>query len=103
MELYQREFKRLFALSMYKDLRLELARMSFFKDFTASPPGDPYPLLEKSPDCREAVSGCRYRVEQGSVRRMFCSFFPFATYELTAQPHGGRVGLGFETDRKSVV
>ena len=50
------EFKRLFALNFYKDLRLKLAAMSLGKDFVTGKNGDPYPLLSKSEDCAEELT-----------------------------------------------
>ena len=89
------EFKRKFSLSMYKNMGIPLAEMSFLKDFVNDTRGDLYPLFEKSADCTECVSENRYSVSGGSAERVFCQLFPFATYELTAQSVAGEVGFVF--------
>ncbi len=89
------EFKRKFSLSMYKNLKIKLGEMSFTKDFINDSRGDLYPILHKSEDCYEYVVGNRYLVKAGSVERLFCQFFPYATYELTCSAVGGEAGLGF--------
>ena len=60
MELLASEFKRRFAFSMYKDLKLRLGEMTFTKDFVTDKRGDLYPILEKSNDCIEAVENNTY-------------------------------------------
>ncbi|MBO5755526.1 MAG: hypothetical protein J6W28_04060 [Clostridia bacterium] len=49
------EFKRKFAISMYKNMGISLGEMSFLKDFVNHTRGDLYPLLEKSEGCTETV------------------------------------------------
>lgn len=88
-------FKRKFAFSMYKDLRLELGKMTFAKDFTRTDRGDLYPVLEKSADCVETVAHHQYHVQSGTVRRWIAGFFPFGSYELTGQNCGGSAGFVF--------
>ena len=95
LDLLHTEFKRKFSLSFYKNLQLKLAEMSFYKDFISDKCGDPYPILEKSENCLESVEQNAYVVRRGSVRRLICQFFPYATYEVTAETEGGRVGLRF--------
>lgn len=90
-----KEFKRIFSVSMYKDYKIDLARMSFFKDFINDKCGDLYPIKEKSAECAESVASGEYRVSGGSISRLFCRFFPYATYELTADVSGGAVGFEF--------
>ncbi|MBO5035463.1 MAG: hypothetical protein J6D42_00100 [Clostridia bacterium] len=81
---------------MYKNLKIKLGEMNFFKDFINDDRGDMYPVLLKSEDCSEIVENNIYTVEQGSVKRLFCQFFPFATYELTADLSLGKVGFSFD-------
>ena len=69
--------------------------MNFFKDFVNDTRGDLYPVFEKSADCNECVSENRYRVTCGSAERVFCQFFPFATYELKSEEVCGEVGFVF--------
>ena len=89
------EFKRKFAISMYKNMGIPMGEMNFLKDFVSDTRGDLYPLLEKSDDCAERVCENRYFVSAGSAERFFCQLFPFATYELTAENVCGEVGFGF--------
>lgn len=80
---------------MYKNMGISLGEMSFFKDFVNDTRGDPYPLTKKSSDCVETVSANRYRVSGGSAERVFCQFFPFATYEMKAEALCGEAGFVF--------
>ncbi|MBO5702585.1 MAG: hypothetical protein J6S71_09110 [Clostridia bacterium] len=89
------EFKRKFSLSMYKNLKLKLGEMSFYKDFVTDTRGDLYPILLKSDDCVEYVEANRYGVRAGSVTRLIGQFFPYATYEMTATVKNGAVGFRF--------
>ena len=89
------EWKRKFSLSTYKNLRIRLGEMSFLKDFVRDTRGDLYPVREKSVDASESVKGNRYAVEEGAVSRLFCQFFPYATYEATFDREKGRVGFSF--------
>lgn len=87
------EFKRKFSLSMYKNHKLALGEMTFFKDFVTDTRGDLYPLIEKSSEAVESVADNAYTLSDGSVKRLFCQFFPYATYEVTALLDGGKVGF----------
>ena len=87
------EFKRKFSLSMYKNLKIKLGEMSFFKDFVNDTRGDLYPVVMKSTDCCERVAANRYSVSEGVVKRIFCQFFPFASYEVSYSLNGGEVGF----------
>ena len=89
------EFKRKFSLSMCKNLQIKLGEMSFFKDFVNDQRGDPYPVIQKSDDCVEYVEGNHYTVSRGTVKRMFCQFFPFATYETLFHSADGEAGFCF--------
>ena len=89
------QFKRKFSLSMYKNMGISLGEMSFFKDFINDTRGDPYPVFEKSEDCSERVGEGRYYVNGGHAERVFCQFFPFATYELRLEELCGEAGFIF--------
>lgn len=89
------EFKRKFAISMYKNMGIPMGEMSFLKDFVNDTRGDLYPLLSKSEGCAERVGENRYRVSGGSAERVFCQLFPFATYEAVAESVCGEVGFVF--------
>ena len=80
---------------MYKNMQILLGEMNFLKDFVNDTRGDLYPVFEKSADAKESVGENRYRVESGSVERVFCQFFPFATYEIEAETVSGEVGFVF--------
>ena len=90
-----REFKRKFAISMYKNMGIELGEMSFLKDFVNDTRGDLYPVFAKSEDCNERVGENRFHVTSGSVERVFCQLFPFATYEIVCERQEGDAGFVF--------
>ena len=90
------EFKRKFSVSMYKNLRIKLSRMSFYKDFVNDTRGDLYPVKAKSEDCDECVRNNLYTVTKGSAKRLFCQFFPFASYEVSYRSNKGEVGFYFQ-------
>ena len=89
------KFNRKFSVSMYKNLKIKLGEMTFFKDFINDTRGDLYPVHEKSEDCVEFLERNQYTVANGNVSRMVCQFFPFATYEVTFVQDGGAVGFTF--------
>ena len=89
------EFKRIFSASMYKNMKIKLGEMSFYKDFVNDTRGDLYPVLEKSADCEERVECNRYVLSAGRAERLICRFFPFATYEVSCLQNGGEVGFCF--------
>ena len=95
MNLKTTEFKRQFSMSMYKNLRLAMADMSFAKDFVNDTRGDLYPLLARDEDCDETVEEHSYCVVGGEARRYFCRYFPYATYEAEAVLRDGYVGFAF--------
>ena len=89
------KFHRIFSKSMYKNLKLPLAEMSFSKDFINEKGGDLYPLICKSDDLTESVENNRYFVKSGTVERMFCALFPYATYEISFNTQNGECGFSF--------
>ncbi len=87
-------FRRQFAVTMYKDLRLKLAGMSFYKDFVNDTRGDPYPVLHSVGNPAERVEGNCWLVSGGQVDRWMAPFFPYASYEFTAEMSSdGAVGF----------
>lgn len=96
MKLSDMTFHRQFSMSTYKDQRLMLGKMTFSKDFITAPQGrtDLYPVLEKADEATEQIANGRY-VTNGRISRMFCQFFPYATYELTVNRQSGSVGFSF--------
>lgn len=95
MHLEDLEFKRKFSLSMHKNLKIKLGEMSFSKDFINDKFSDLYPLEEKSEKCEEYVERNRYIVKSGHLTRLVCQFFPYASYEVSADVSGGVVGFVF--------
>ncbi|MBQ6991043.1 MAG: hypothetical protein IJN58_08295 [Clostridia bacterium] len=93
----QMHFKRKWALSFFKNKHIRLGEMSLYKDFTRDTRGDPYPITGRSGDLRESVSGNRWRVERGSVRRLLGDYFPYATYCFRAESLGRGAGFTFES------
>ena len=89
------EFKRLFALNFYKNLRLKLAQMTLGKDFVTGKNGDPSPLLDKTEDCVEELIRHSYTVRKGEAKRFLCRFFPYASYEIVADTTNGSAALCF--------
>lgn len=96
MNLIYSEFKRKFSLSMYKNLKINLGRMSFLKDFINDTFGNLYPIMQKSDDCTERIEKNSYVVHKGNVERLVCQFFPYATYEITFRAEAGEVGFSFK-------
>ena len=62
MSIAEKTFHRLFAKTMYKNLKLSLGEMSFAKDFVTDTRGDMYPVVDKSDDLTERVYRNRYQV-----------------------------------------
>ncbi len=112
MNLSDMTFHRQFSMSVYKDQKLMLGKMTFSKDFAScatgpvgAPPqanrvdgvirnGDIYPVLHRAEATEETVANGCYTVK-GQATRMLCQFFPFATYALEADRRSGSVGLLF--------
>ena len=95
MKIYNKTFHRLFSQNFYKNLKLPLGQMTFTKDFINDSRGDPYPVLQKTDDCRETVENNRYAVHGGRVSRVLGQFFPYATYEVGFETLEGSVGFLF--------
>ena len=85
MAVSQKLFRRKFSLTMYKNKRLMLAEMSFFKDFVHDTRGDMYPVLEKAGEYSECVAGGKYEFSGGEnahAARLIGAHFPYASYEI---------------------
>ena len=97
MDITKAVFKRQFAMSTYKNLKLPLGEMTFTKDFVQETKrGDLYPVISRTEECKESVLHNRYLVEQGNVERVLGQFFPYATYEMTCRSQHGEYGFGFQ-------
>ena len=104
MDITKAVFKRQFAMSMYKNLKLPLGRMTFSKDFVAETKrGDLYPVIERTVDCVEKITDNRYAVLHGSAERMIGQFFPYASYEICFQSANGAAGFGFQIKSAKAV
>ena len=88
-------FHRLFAKSMYKNLKLPLGEMTFTKNFVNDNCGDLYPVINKSPECNEIIENNIYSIISGAVERMAGQFFPYASYEIDCLLSGGKCGFAF--------
>lgn len=89
------KFHRLFSQTMYKNRKLLLGEMTFTKDFIRDDRGDLYPVIHKSMDCAEEIENNQYRINAGTVKRMFGVFFPYATYEIDFLLSEGFCGFSF--------
>ena len=87
---------------MYKTLKLPMGEMTFLKDFINDNRGDLYPVIAKDNECIERLENNRYRVQNGTVERMFTRFFPYATYEISFSELKGGCGFVFHlADQKA--
>lgn len=105
MKPFDMTFHRQFSMSTYKNQKLMLGKMTFCKDFLTAPAGrtDLYPVLNMTDGTSEHIVRDRYMVS-GCVSRMFCQFFPYATYEMTARLTSGSVGFSFHlSDAEATV
>ena len=83
MDITKAVFKRQFAMSMYKNLKLPLGQMTFTKDFVKETKRcDLYPVIQCSEGCTESVADNRYVVSDGTMERMLGQFFPYAQGKL---------------------
>ena len=51
-----RQFNRLFSLTLYKNKKISLGEMSFYKDFIHDSRGDLYPVLERNGGFHESIT-----------------------------------------------
>lgn len=96
MQLSDSVFKRLFSMTLYKNLKISMGSMTFTKDFVTDKRGDMYPILEKSRDLVEVIEKNTYYIKAGRVKRFMTRFFPYATYELTFNSVCGKAGFVFK-------
>ena len=102
MNLNDREFQRVFSKSLYKNLKLPLAEMTFTKDFVNDKRGDLYPVISKDDACIELIENNCYLVQKGTIERMFTRFFPYATYEISFSDLNGNCGFVFHLAEQKV-
>ncbi len=96
------EFKRKFSVSMNKNKKIMLGEMSFYTDFINSGKGDLYPPFHIDESCTESVTDNTYQTKGGCAKRLFCQFFPFASYEIEAFVKNGSAGFEFDLCGKKV-
>ena len=99
-------FRRRFSVNLYKNRRLELSRMNFYKDFVNTNRGDPYPILSSCGEYTETVMGGRYifsSERDGTLSRLLGQFFPYASYELGVDELDGKVGFTFRLSDGAAV
>lgn len=89
------KFKRLFSLSMHKNMKISLGKMCFSSDFTNTERGNLYPCLERGDDCDEKIENGVYSVN-GTVCRAFVRYFPYASYQITLELSDGEIGFAFD-------
>jgi len=92
------QFKRKFALNLYKNLRLYLGRMCFSSDFVNDTRGDMYPILAQSGVVSEKVSGGKYSISgenNSRISRFITGYFPYASYEMQIDSTTGKAGFEF--------
>ena len=98
MKLHEITFHRRFSVNLYRNLRLPMGEMCFYKNWVDDARGDPYPLLLRSGDVSENLFFGRYSVgasDKGGIRRLLGSFFPWNTYELTLDKMRRDASVGF--------
>ncbi len=97
-DIREMKFRRKFSLTMYKNKKLKLGEMSFFKDFINDKRGDLYPVLEKDGKFTETVSSGKYTFLSQSdahIIRLIGEHFPYANYAFTAEKLDGSCGFSF--------
>lgn len=101
------EFKRMFSVNLYKNLKFKLGEMSFYKDWTDTDRGDPYPSCKCSENSLTETMGRgiyaaenKDNPEPQKIKRMLGQFFPFASYELKITSLTGKAGFSFECKNK---
>ena len=93
-----RQFNRLFSLTLYKNKKISLGEMSFYKDFIHDSRGDLYPVLERNGGFHESITDGSYRFDGGQdafCTRLIGAFFPYATYEISLAALEGEAGFCF--------
>lgn len=95
MDIVNNTFHRLFSLNMYKNLKLNLGKLSFSKDFINTERGDLYPALSVSDDLEEFIESNTYYLKKGRAVRLMGQFFPYATYHLDFNLKSGKIGFLF--------
>ena len=96
------KFRRKFSLNLYKNLKMPLGHMTFFKDWLFSERGDLHPITDKTGDgsLKENIHEGLFSVDNVSdcvagQARLLGQHFPYATYEVIIK-HMTQARAGFE-------
>lgn len=87
------DFRRLFAVNLYKNKSFLLGRMCFDRDFVHDDRGDPYPILAGTGI--EEIARGTYAVQAEHLTRLLGGFSPYATYKMTLNALQGEIGFSF--------
>lgn len=82
---YDMNFKRKFSVNLFKNLKFEMAKMTFTKDFVSTLRGDLYPKLFENGNISETIEKGCYMVsgdDNSGIKRFFGQHFPYGTYEI---------------------
>lgn len=86
-----RQFNRLFSLTLYKNKKISLGEMSFYKDFIHDSRGDLYPVLERNGGFHESITDGFYRFDGGQGRFLHAAYrCIFSICHLRNKPCGLR-------------
>ena len=88
-------FRRKFAFSLYKNLKLKLAEADFSKPVTEEGRGDKYPLMFSCGEFTENVSGGRYYFSGGTAARYISPLYHYAVNEVDVRELDGECGFVF--------
>lgn len=97
-------FKRKFCVNLFKNTKLNLAKMTFTKDWITTDRGNAYPVMESSGNVEEAICENKYIAktsDKSFVKRLIGQYVPFATYEVTANniSDGACVGVSVNCEK----
>lgn len=101
------QFRRKFAVNLYKNLKLKLCDMNFYKNWINETEGNPYPIYYDTADYKssEIINKNMYTIsntsgDKSQARRFVGRLFPYASYSLTVNEqtystYGCRIGFNF--------
>ena len=97
MKLNEIQFKRRFSVNFYRNKKLMLGEMSFFRDWINDNRGDPHTEISTDTAIKETIAGGKYSLvatAEGVKTRLIGEYFPFANYELEMDAFtGGKIGI----------
>lgn len=103
-DIYDMTFKRKFAINLRKNLKFNLSRMTFSSDFVNGSNCNMYPILSARGVIKESVDNNRYIFSgnSGNQTRFIGQFFPYATYEISAESLAGNMGIVISNKQATV-